>query len=778
VGRGHAADARELVSDALDGAQGEAVGEGMEVEATAEAHPAVEGQGAVALEELRVGHVELRSLEAAVPVRPAEARLHPPPLEGVPRQLHPLEAGLELQIEGAARQVAGEPVGVAEVDAPAPGPALVEGEALVLLVAEDLVQVGQLQRVEEEARGHLEAVLPEVEVEVLGPVAAVPLDGLHHREADAEAVRVELRVRLHRAEAEAVEDEVVEAQVPAEPRDLEGAVDGDLDGARALQVPAVEGRDVGEIPALAVGAHVEVVLEAEDHVATEPASGQVGADPVEAEGVGADGPPRVEAGPGDGDDPLLGDRVVGVAGHDEVAGLGADRPLEVEGIEGAGQGPRPVEDPLHQRAVGDPEVVHELGEAQILDADGHGRGQPRREVEAALEVEQAAIVHVLEDAALEQIEAVLVGAEGQGGALADAELLDAPARQLEDAGGEGASRARGDPSPQLRASLQGGGEVHPLGKGQVEEVGQLVGRLDLAADLQVGRVGGEGQGEAGVREGDAGRAETDAQAVDDDTVCLEAPVALELLERLLPEAVTDGAPGRGQVDADTRGPAGDLDGQALDAGRGHGVGVDDEAAVDDAKGVEGELEGARLGGGLGLRRAWEVPQGAVLDEEADLGTPELDLVEVQGAPEEGAEARLDAELAGLREASIDGVVEREVLGHDGQREELEPDAPDARLEAELAPERVRRQLREPLAGGSGPNDAGRGRGDAHDEDAEDERPLAPSLESTAHRERLAVAAGPDATKGLARSQACFVPVVRTFGIARPGGGWVRAFTSS
>ena len=80
----------------------------------------------------------------------------------------------------------------------------------------------------------------EVEVEVLGAVVALVLHRVDHREADAEAVRIELGVALEVAEPEVVEEEVGEAHVPGHLRILERAHDLDARGTNANTAPALD----------------------------------------------------------------------------------------------------------------------------------------------------------------------------------------------------------------------------------------------------------------------------------------------------------------------------------------------------------------------------------------------------------------------------------------------------------------------------------------------------------------------------------------------------------
>src|SRR5690606_34809968 len=138
--RRHAVEAREAIADALEVAERDAIGDRVHPELPAEAHAPVERDGALALSQREVRDRELRAARAARPVEPAEAADHASVGELVAVERRVIEAEVELDGQRAALRVTREAVGVAERGAPA-REALVGREALVVLEAEDLVEV-------------------------------------------------------------------------------------------------------------------------------------------------------------------------------------------------------------------------------------------------------------------------------------------------------------------------------------------------------------------------------------------------------------------------------------------------------------------------------------------------------------------------------------------------------------------------------------------------------------------------------------------------------------
>src|SRR5207253_10672863 len=120
----------------------------------------------------------------------------------------------------------------------------VRREALVLLEAEHVIEIGERHALHMQVAVQLEAIAmaPRMEVEAQRAhrVAAVALDGADLGERDGHPVGIEDRVALELAEPEAVEYEVGEVEVPGHVRILEAALDAAGHGADAFEGEARE----------------------------------------------------------------------------------------------------------------------------------------------------------------------------------------------------------------------------------------------------------------------------------------------------------------------------------------------------------------------------------------------------------------------------------------------------------------------------------------------------------------------------------------------------------
>lgn len=108
--------------------------------------------------------------------------------------------------------------------------------------------------------------------------------------------------------------------------------------------------------------------------------------------------------------------------------------------------------------------------------------------------------------------------------------------------------------------------------------------------------------------------------------------------------------------------------------------VDRERRVDDRETIEGQVHSCASITCVDLR---EIADGAIANDEMNTRTPELELLDVDSAAEQCTEGGSHDDSFGIREATVDRIIEGDVFGDDPEWNELEMDTAERRAKSEF-----------------------------------------------------------------------------------------------